>query len=176
MHNKDIEIFDKEIEVVNRVNMLNQLGFKDEDMYIIASEDNDITILRGLTDIIIKENNDSLFERFKSFLKGEDTIIDAFTRMGLNEDEREYYQKELKYGKYLLYVNKEYGSYYQLNEDGENVSLATEPPTNDSFEDLEPLPESLREDVGLNKDQSIRDIDGRPIIDPDLNLNDYRKM
>jgi len=118
MNNKNIKIFDSELEVVNRINILNQLGFKDEDMYIISSEDNNISMLRGLTDIVIKEDNDSLWDRFRSFLKGEDTITEAFIRMGLDDEERNFYKNKLSMGKYLLYANKEYGSYYQLNEEG----------------------------------------------------------
>ena len=151
MNNKDIEIFDSEIEVVDRINILNHLGFKDEDMYIISSEDSNISMLRGMTDIVIKEDNDSLWERFRSFLKGEDTIIEAFSRMGIDDEERDKYEEELEVGKYILYVNKEYGSFYQLNDDDEYnpivETLATEPESEkDEFDDLNPLPEIARED------------------------------
>lgn len=137
MNNKDIEIFDSELEVVDRINILNHLGFKDEDMYIISSEDSNISMLRGLTDIVIKEDNESLWERFRSFLKGEDTITEAFNRMGIDDEERDKYRNELDVGKYILYVNKEYGSYYQLNDEDEYNSIV---------ETLAPEPASASEE------------------------------
>ena len=162
MNNKDIEIFDSELDVVERINILNHLGFKDEDMYIISSEDSNISMLRGLTDIVIKEDNESLWERFRSFLKGEDTITEAFSRMGIDDEERDIYKNELDAGKYILYVNKEYGSFYQLNDDDEYnpiiETLATEPDTEtDEFDDLDPLPEIVREDIGMVKNPTMEE-------------------
>lgn len=40
------------------------------DMYIITQDEDSVSMLRGYTDIMIKEEDHSLLERFKSFLKG----------------------------------------------------------------------------------------------------------
>src|SRR5699024_1425637 len=112
----DIELFDRQREVINRVNILNQQGYREKDMYIITHDDNDISILMGLTDIVIKEEDATIWDRFRSFLKGDDTIIDALNRLGLDEEEKEYYKGEIAKGKYLLFVDKEYGSFENLSD------------------------------------------------------------
>lgn len=126
MDDKNIEIYDNQENVLQRIQVLKELGYEEEDMYIIASEDEDFSMLRGFTDVIIKEDDDSILDKFKSFLKGEDSIIDAFHRMGLGEGDREFYYDQVKEGKIVLFVNKDYGSYYEVYEDGTYGPIVTE--------------------------------------------------
>lgn len=152
---ENIELFDREIEVINRVNILNQQGYREKDMYIITNDENGVSILRGLTDIVIKEEDASILDRFKSFLKGEDTITDAFNRLGLDEEEKEFYKEEVSKGKYLLFVDKEYGSYYRLSKDGEYELIPEEERENILNKNKgkeEPVPKDLRKDVGLEEE------------------------
>lgn len=153
---KNIELFDRETEVINRVNILNQQGYREENMYIITSEDNEVSVLRGLTDIVIKEEDASVWDKFRSFLKGEDSITDAFNRLGLDEDEKDYYKEKVDEGKYLLFVDKEYGSFEGLVDD-------FQPITEDHREERrkrhrlrkdEEIPDSIKRDVGIEDEKT----------------------
>lgn len=148
---KNIELFDRETEVINRVNILNQQGYREEDMYIITSEDNEVSVLMGLTDIIIKEEDASIWDRFRSFLKGEDSIADAFNRLGLNEEDREYYKEKVDEGKYLLFVDKEYGSFKSLNEDFQPITdeHREERRKRRGMRRDEEIPDSIKKDIGI---------------------------
>lgn len=161
---ENIEIFDRQTEVVNRVNVLNQQGFREEDMYIITSEEKEVSVLRGLTDIVIKEEDASIWDRFRSFLKGEDSITDAFNRVGLDEEEKDYYKEKIEEGKYLLFVDKEYGSFKNLNDDFQLITdeQREEKRKPRSLKRDEEIPDSIKRDVGIEEEHTGRKGKGMP--------------
>lgn len=120
-------------------------------MYVIANKDEDISMIKGSTDVLIKEDDESIWDRFKSFLSGEDSVIDALNRLELSEEEKEKYYDEVRNGKLVLLVDPNYKSKYELKEDGfyypiEDENILSE---NEDY-DADDLPDDLREDVGLN--------------------------
>lgn len=152
---QNIELFDRETEVVNRVNVLNQQGYREEDMYIITDDDNEVSVLMGLTDIVIKEEDASIWDRFRSFLKGEDTITDAFNRLELDEEQKEYYRKKISEGKYLLFVDKEYGSFKNLNDEFQPITEEQrERKRERKLKSNEEIPDSIKRDVGLEEEKA----------------------
>ena len=154
MDDKNIEVYDNQEEVLNRIQVLKSLGYEEHDMYIIANDDEDFSMLRGFTDVIIKEDDDSLWDKFKSFLQGEDSVIDAFHRMGLGEEDREFYYDQVKAGKIVLYVNKDYGSYYEVYEDGSYGPIVT---TDESIEDINQLEKESEFEV-FEEDGTVREV------------------
>lgn len=147
MDDKNIEVYDNQADVLNRIQVLKDLGYEEQDMYIIANDEEDFSMLRGFTDVIIKEDDDSLWDKFKSFLKGEDSIIDAFHRMGLGEGDREFYHDQVREGKIVLYVNKDYGSYYEVYEDGTYGPIIT---TDEPIGDID-LKEELESNTSVDE-------------------------
>lgn len=113
-----VELFDNEIDVLARIEELKIQGYDEDDMYIIVDEDEEIKMLKGFTGVMIAEDDDSLYDRFKHFLQGHDSITDAFNRMDLDDEYRDACQEEVQRGKILLMVNKEYESKFELTEDG----------------------------------------------------------
>jgi len=155
MLDRKIEIFDNQVDLFIRIEELKGLGYEEKDMYIIANEDENVAILRGLTDIMIKEDSDSIIDRFKSFLKGEDSVIDAFKRIGLEDEERDNYYDEVKNGKIVILVDKDYHSYFQLNADGifepiDERLIHNKNATLIEKLNEEPMPENIKKDIGLN--------------------------
>ena len=154
MNDKNIEVYDNQAEVLSRIQVLKDLGYEERDMYIIANDDEDFSMLRGFTDVIIKEDDDSLWDKFKSFLQGEDSVIDAFHRMGLGEGDREFYYDQVKEGKIVLYVNKDYGSYYEVYEDGTYGPIVT---TDEPMDDMD-LAEAEKELEVFEEDGRVRNV------------------
>lgn len=156
---KNVELYDEEIKVLNRIEELKELGYEETDMYIITDDEQHVSMVRGMTGVIIKEDDDSLWDRFKSFLSGEDSVVDAFNRMNLEDEDRDFYYKQVQDGKILLYVDKEYIQYYNLHEDGKfrPIIHPTTPYAPDKQENIEPLPgeelsDHLKEDLGIDQD------------------------
>lgn len=113
-----VELFEDEFEAIKRIEELKVEGYQEEDMYIIVDDDEEISMLKGYTNVMIKEEDDSLYDRFKSFLRGNDSVTDAFNRMDLDEDYRDACYEEVQDGKILLLVNKDYESKFELTKDG----------------------------------------------------------
>ena len=158
---KNIELYDDEIKVLNRIEQLKESGYEETDMYIITHEEEDVSMVRGMTGVIIKEDDDSIWDRFKSFLSGEDSIVDAFNRMDISEEDREFYYKQVREGKILLYTDREYIQYYNLDEDGKfrpiiNPDIEYNPDENKNPNpDVLPgeeMSERVKEDLGLEQE------------------------
>lgn len=151
MLDKKIEIFDDEISLLKRITELELLGYEEQDMYVIANKDEDISMIKGSTDVLIKEEDESIWNRFKSFLSGEDSVIDALNRLELSEEEIEKYYAEIRNGKLVLLVDPNYKSKYELKEDGFYYPIENENMINENEDSVaDDLPDDLREDVGLN--------------------------
>lgn len=167
MNDKNIEVYDNQADVLNRIQVLKDLGYAEQDMYIIVSDEEDFSMLRGFTDVIIKEDDDSILDKFKSFLKGEDSVIDAFHRMGLGEGDREFYHDQVKEGKIVLYVNKDYGSYYEVYEDGTYGPVITPDEPVDVSKLADNIAESDEAIEVLEEDGSYRTVvESEETIDP----------
>lgn len=113
-----VELFDNQLQVIKRIEELKREGYEEDDMYVMVDDDEEISMLRGATGVMIKEEDDSLFDRFRSFLTGKDSIVDAFNKMDLKEEDRDACYEEVQDGKILLMVNKDYESKFELTEEG----------------------------------------------------------
>lgn len=160
MKDNNIEVFHNQLEVIVRIKELKEKDYKEEDMYIISGDETNVSMLRGATDVMIKEEEASLFDRFKSFLKGQDSITEAFTRMGLSDEDKELYHNEVKDGKIILYVDKDYGSYYELHKEGlfRPVVSDDEEIVKSDKESIENLSSNIEKDIGIDQNPDI----GRP--------------
>lgn len=126
MNNRDNKlygIYDTEAEIQSEMDRLRAEGFTEEDMYIVSKKDNQYSMHRGFSDYDTTEHV-SWWDRFKASLMGEDIVREQhFNNMGLTEEERLRYASDLDAGKYLLYVDKNYGTHY------DNAIAASDAPT-----------------------------------------------
>src|SRR5699024_4373532 len=95
----------------------------------------------------------TIWDRFRSFLKGDDTITDALNRLGLDEEEKEYYKGEIAEGKYLLFVDKEYGSFENLSDQFQPIS-EEQRERKRKLESSEELPDFIKKDIGIEEEKT----------------------
>lgn len=106
-------IYDTEMELQTEMDRLRAQGYGEEDMYIVSNRNEQLSMYRGSSTYENGNNDVSWWDRFKAFMMGEDLVRDQhFTQMGLTDEERNRYYDELQAGKFLLYVDKNYGSYF----------------------------------------------------------------
>lgn len=105
-------IYNTEAELQAEMDRLRLQGYRDEDMFIVSHRDNQFTLHRGNTATTEAVNEGSWWDKFKAFLSGEDIIDNNFHRIGFTDLERERYYNDLRAGKYLLYVDADYDTYY----------------------------------------------------------------
>ena len=112
-NNKLYGIYNNEMELQEEMDRLRARGYGEEDMYIVSNHNQQLSMYRGSSSYMNDEKEGSWWDRFKAFLLGEDLVRDKyFTQMGFSDEGRNRYYDELQAGKYLLYVDKEYGTYF----------------------------------------------------------------
>lgn len=135
---KLIGTFDVQAEVIHEIGELKAQGYKEEDMYVVALNGQQLQMVQGQTDVHLNTDEGDFMDKFKSFISGEDPTKDALKQMGLSESEADEYYKQIQSGKIILYVDSEYGMNYQnfdaaaaslsVNKQAENNSQKTETP------------------------------------------------
>lgn len=109
MKSKTIEIYYDVAQVLDRIDQLKKLDYEEDDMYIIVnnSEDYDIEELEEITDVKVKDEETTL-DVLKNLITGEESLLDIFDDLNLDEEDRAFYYKSLENGDILLYVDREY--------------------------------------------------------------------
>lgn len=123
---KLIGTFDVQAEVLHEIGELKAQGYKEEDMYVIALNGEQLQMVQGQTDVHLNTDTGDFMDKFKSFISGEDPTKDALLQMGLSESEANDYYGKIQSGKLVLYVDSEYGMNYQ-NFDAAAERLGSKP-------------------------------------------------
>jgi len=110
---KFVGTFQNETEVLNKIDELKMQGYSDDDIYIVTNDADRLSIVRGETDVDLRTPEGNWMDKFMAFLSGDEPVKGAFTKMGFSEEESNRYFNEVKAGGILLYVDKEYGNYYE---------------------------------------------------------------
>ncbi|MFS0574641.1 general stress protein [Sporosarcina sp. 179-K 3D1 HS] len=113
-----IGVFDNENDLIAKIDELKLKGYTEENIYIITRDNTDITMVKARTGAEIERTGGSWWDRFTSFLSGEEPVQKALGQMGLDPIEAENYYKLLEGGAMLLFVDHgEYGQRIRSNDD-----------------------------------------------------------
>jgi uncharacterized protein (TIGR02271 family) len=123
--NKHVEVYDNENQVLQRIEELKSQGISEDHIYLVVNRNERLSILKNRTDLNIDEattrdthtEEKGFFAKFVDSLKGEDETNDSFERMDLTGHDRERYAQEVREGKILLYVDKDYQYGYETDRD-----------------------------------------------------------
>lgn len=114
-NNKLYGIYDNEVELQQEMDRLRTQGYADDDMYIVSKHNGQLSMYHGSADIVkdAPQEEGSWWDRFKAFMMGDDLVRNQhFTQMGIPEEDRDRYYGDLEAGKFLLYVDRDYGHYF----------------------------------------------------------------
>ncbi|MDQ0428161.1 hypothetical protein QOZ98_000987 [Planomicrobium stackebrandtii] len=117
MTNRFIETYDRQETVLKKIEELKKDGYLDEDMYVMAKSDDQLSLVRGKSDVEVHASEGGWADRFATFLTGNERIHQAFLNMGIDENESEHLYRDVQDGKLLLYVNKDAQDAFELPED-----------------------------------------------------------
>ncbi|MDN3427720.1 DUF2382 domain-containing protein [Microbacterium sp. APC 3898] len=123
-NNKFMGTFDSETEVLRKIEELKAQGSREEDMYVMARDKDQISMVRGRTDVDYKSSEGNWMDKFMGFLSGDEPTRQAFSGMGVDEAEADRYYKEVQNGKILLFVDREYGANYEGKAPYDNTSTS----------------------------------------------------
>ena len=109
--NRFIGIYLSEDEVVQQIQLLLLEGYDESDIYVVGKNEEDISMVRGRTDVDTETTDDeNWFDRFITFISGEEPVKDALEKSGIPEADRNQFYRDIENGGILLYVDKEYGT------------------------------------------------------------------
>ena len=170
MPNQFIEIYETQEIVLKKIEELKKDGYLEKDMYIMAKSDDQLSLVKGKTDVEAHASEGGWADRFATFLTGNEKIHQAFLNMGIDENESEHYYRDVQDGKLLLYVNKDAQDAFELPEDEktalQNEKLESEGPRSiaeEREEKVVELDDSHYEEPAHRKDKRNAD----PISKPD---------
>lgn len=110
--NKFMQTFDTESDVLRKIEELKAQGSSESDMYVMARDKEQISMVRGRTDVDYKSVEGNWMDKFMNFLSGDDSTRGAFTDMGVDEGEADRYYQEVQDGKILLFVDNTFEENY----------------------------------------------------------------
>ncbi|BAQ11984.1 general stress protein [Sporosarcina sp. FSL W7-1349] len=118
-----IGVFDNENDLIAKIDELKLKGYSDDNLYVLARRDTDITMVKARTGVEIERpDGGSWWDRFTSLFSGEEPVRGALGNMGLDPIQAENYYKLLEGGSMLLYVDQgEYGQ--RISGNGGAASL-----------------------------------------------------
>ncbi|HZG73810.1 MAG TPA: YsnF/AvaK domain-containing protein [Chondromyces sp.] len=109
---KFIGTFNTEAEVIDKIQELKAQGYTNDDIYVVAKDEANVSIVRGRTDADVQAAGGSWMDRFMAFLSGEDSVRGGLQNMGLSNEDIDRYYTDIQNGSILLYVDKNYGRLY----------------------------------------------------------------
>jgi len=105
---KFVGIYQSEFGLLDKVDELEIQGYSESDMYVVTSDMESLSMVRGQTDVDLKSPEGSWLDRFMAVLNGDETVMAAFSNMGFTEEESTSYYNEVKKGGFLLFVDQEF--------------------------------------------------------------------
>ncbi|WP_142826987.1 DUF2382 domain-containing protein [Planococcus soli] len=123
-NNKFMGTFDSETEVLKKIEEMKAQGSSEDDMYVMARDKDQISMVRGRTDVDYKSSEGNWMDKFMGFLSGNESSREAFSGMGVDDAEADRYYNEVQNGKILLFVDREYGANYEGKAPYDNTSTS----------------------------------------------------
>ncbi|MBT2583527.1 YsnF/AvaK domain-containing protein [Planococcus sp. ISL-109] len=121
-NNKFMGTFETETEVLKKIDEMKAQGSREEDMYVMARNEDQISMVRGRTDIDYKSSEGGWMDKFMGFLSGNEPTREAFSNMGVDDQEADRYYEDVQSGKILLFVDREFGANYEGQAPYDNTS------------------------------------------------------
>lgn len=122
--------FDTESEVLRKIEELKEQGISEDHMYVMAHDKEQLSMVRGRTDVDYKSAEGGWMDKFMGFLSGNEPVREAFSGMGVDEQEADRYYRDVQNGKILLFVDQEIGSDYDSKDSDIDRNVYGEPGTN----------------------------------------------
>ncbi|MBS4208049.1 general stress protein [Bacillus sp. FJAT-50079] len=119
--------FQSQNQVLNKINELKRQGYSEEDMYVVADHADSLSIVRGRTDVTVKDSEGNWLNRFVAFLSGDEPVKGAFKQMGFTEEESSRFYSEMKRGNILLYVNENFTNVFLNDGNAESENRDIDP-------------------------------------------------
>jgi len=122
-----VDTFRTEQEVLSKIEELKLQGYAEEDMYVMARHKDELSLVRGRTDVDLESSEGNWMDKFKAFVTGDSPVREAFNRMGMEREDAERYYDDVRQGAILLYADNEYDTNDSTNPNYVDENLSPHP-------------------------------------------------
>ena len=129
-NNKFMGTFDSESEVLRKIEELKNQGISEDHMYVMAHDKEQLSMVRGRTDVDYKSAEGGWMDKFMGFLSGNEPVREAFSGMGVDEQEADRHYRDVQNGKILLFVDQEIGLDYDAKDNDIDRDVYGDPANN----------------------------------------------
>lgn len=137
-----IGVYYNDADLLDKIKELKEFGYLDDNIYVIAKNETDVTMLRSRTGADVYSAYDSWTDRFMGFLTGENHIKQMMYGIGMDTEQVDRYYEEVQHGGMMLYVDE--GWAYDVYSKDETFLTTTEradsTQLNDALTDQAPEP------------------------------------
>ncbi|WP_186321367.1 general stress protein [Bacillus sp. FJAT-22090] len=102
--NRRIEIARSEEEMYEKLELLQEQGYAENDIHVISKENAHLYTLNRHSEVSTHEAG-TFMDKFKSWFTGEDAITEGLRKLDLSEEETERYAQEVAGGGIVLYTD-----------------------------------------------------------------------
>lgn len=102
--NRRIEVARSEEEMYEKLELLQEQGYAENDIHVISRESAHLNTLNRHSDVSTHEAG-TFVDKFKSWFTGEDAVTEGLRKLDLDEYETERYAKEVSEGSIVLYTD-----------------------------------------------------------------------
>ncbi|MEK4023823.1 MULTISPECIES: general stress protein [Sporosarcina] len=137
-----IGVYYNDSDLLDKIEELKLTGYLADNIYVIAKNENDVSMLRNRTAADVHAAYGTWTDRFIGFLTGENHVKRMMDGVGMNEIEIDRYYEEVQHGGILLYVDEGWAfSVYSKDEPfyTDNLAPATSKQVSDTENEADPL-------------------------------------
>ncbi|ARF18146.1 general stress protein [Sporosarcina ureae] len=139
-----IGVYYKDADLLSKIEELKEIGYIDKNIYVIAKNETDVSMLRSRTGADVYSAYDTWTDRFMSFLTGENHIKQMMYGIGMDTIQVDRYYEEVQHGGMMLYVDEGWAySVYSKDEpfNTDGLSPRASKPVVDHTKTTEPITE-----------------------------------
>ncbi|PIC86311.1 hypothetical protein CSV72_09115 [Sporosarcina sp. P20a] len=112
-----IGVYYNDADLLSKIEELKETGYLDDNIYVIAKNETDVSMLRSRTGADVYSAYDTWKDRFIGFLTGENHIKQMMYGIGMDTIQVDRYYEEVQHGGMMLYVDEGLAfSVYSKNE------------------------------------------------------------
>ncbi|PIC68116.1 hypothetical protein CSV71_11715 [Sporosarcina sp. P21c] len=101
-----IGVYYNDADLLSKIEELKETGYLDDNIYVIAKNENDVAMLRSRTGADVYSAYDTWTDRFMDFLTGENHIKQMMYGIGMDTTQVDRYYEEVQHGGMMLYVDE----------------------------------------------------------------------
>ena len=101
-----IGVYYNDADLLSKIEELKETGYIDDNIYVIAKNETDVSMLRSRTGADVYSAYDTWTDRFIGFLTGENHIKQMMYGIGMDTIQVDRYYEEVQHGGMMLYVDE----------------------------------------------------------------------